>query len=602
MRILDIVYIPLNSKLWLKRLPGGLAALLTCLFFFIFPGQYSKPGKHFANLRSKYRFSNLEYLKYNHVVYSKIVKARYERLDAFYQGDLDKIVPWDGLKATYLWDFFPPAWNCPWRERMGRFSEGGKVVCNVDALDWRDAVIYSYGVRDDISFESALVDRTNVTVHAFDPTVDGLPYKHPQIKFYKQGLSPTTNGSLESIEHTMKKLGHDTIDLLKVDCEGCEWEAFRTNKAQSALKNVNQLLIELHYKQHSSNVPGNESHVKDVFEFFDVMEKSGLYPFSWEVNHNPSGYFNQKPWAIEYSFVRWNSKYMLPYGKSMLSLKPKENILGIKGKEEQHKPAIVYLANADDRDVENLMKSVALLVEAFPEQEIPILFFYDDVKFLDYHKNISRSLQMKEAFISRIEFVYVDLSVPDGCCNFEPSSGKRTKFGYHNMIRFWIKDVWHSKAIRDGRITHVMRLDTDSYLGEVQTDATPDLPEGVLYRGNTMKYDSLPTVVQGFYEFVKSQINGTQPKNSAIIKDILDSWEASKMIPMIYNNFFIATVEFFQRPEVVEMVEKICCSAPEYYVYRHRWGDAIIHNFLLGMFANKKEIILNAPARGYSHG
>ena len=531
-----------------------------------------------------------QFIQRNREIYNKMREDRYGRLETFYHGNIDEIVPWDGKKATYLWDFFPPAWNCPWRERLGRFSEGGKVVCNVDALNRRDAVVYSYGVRDDISFELSLTDRTNVTIYTFDPTVSRLPHSHPRIEFNEIGLSATTSGKMESLEYTMRRLGHRRIDLLKVDCEGCEWQAFTSN----VLQHVDQLLIELHFQQHTSNNAGNSSYVREVFELFEILEESGLYPFSWEVN--PSGYFGQKPWAIEYSFVRWNSKYMI---SNEFPSERSSNVAGLEHKE--HKPAIVYLAGSEDHDIKNLNKSVGLLNLAFPSKEVPVLIFYDSDSFLNHSDEI-RETALATGFKGHIEIVYINLTLPDGCCDFEPSWNKRTKFGYHNMIRFWIKDLWNTPVIRDKRITHIMRLDTDSYLSKVQTDASPDLPEGVLYRGNTMQYDSLQQVVHGFYEFVKSTVNTTEPKNPKIIRDILESWETSKRIPIIYNNFFIASVEFFQRPEVMKLAETICCSAPDYYVYRYRWGDAIIHYFLLGMFAKEQEIILNAPANGYSHG
>ena len=42
---------------------------------------------------------------------------------------------------------------------------------------------------------------------------------------------------------------------------------------------------------------------------FEAMEAAGLYPFSWEVNHN-AGAARAMPWVIEYSFVRPDSAFM----------------------------------------------------------------------------------------------------------------------------------------------------------------------------------------------------------------------------------------------------------------------------------------------------
>ena len=540
------------------------------------------------------------FVEANKKLYNQTIMQRYQRLQEHYRGDPENVIPWDGAKATYLWDFFPPAWNCPYRERLGRFSEGGKVVCNVDALKIQNnAVVYSYGVRDDISFELDLAARTNVSIYAFDPTVESLPQAHENIIFSKKGLGSFNEGLLETLDYTMGRLNHKHISLLKIDCEGCERDAFHHEAAQEALGRVDQLLIELHFMQHETNNAGKDSYVKDVFEFFELMEKQGLFPFSWEVNHNPSGHFKEKPWAIEYSFVRWNSNFMCfdTSERNHIQNGPsaREPMMGTKVKPAR--PVIVYLATTDE--VENLKKSVSLLGNAFKGQKIPVLIYYDNDQFLDFQTEISDAAK-SAGFPGSLGFVPVRLELPKNCCDFEPSWSKRSKFGYHNMIRFWIKDLWQSKSLLEGGYTHVMRLDTDSFIQSVQTDATPLIPNGSIYRGNSMQYDE-GNVVEGFYEFVKAMSQSFRPKNQHIIEDILSSWENHKRIPMIYNNFFIGKIEFFQRKEVVNMVERMCCTAPDFHVYRHRWGDALIHYFLLGMFAEKQEIILNAPLSGYTH-
>eukprot|EP00666_Eupelagonemidae_sp_cell4sb_P015609 gene15609-18974_t len=69
-------------------------------------------------------------------------------------------------------------------------------------------------------------------------------------------------------------------------------------------RRVDQLVIELHFKQEKTNLAGKTSGVREVFRFFEVCEAAGLLPFSWEVNHYASAIYRHMPWAIEYSFVR----------------------------------------------------------------------------------------------------------------------------------------------------------------------------------------------------------------------------------------------------------------------------------------------------------
>ena len=80
-------------------------------------------------------------------VYYRDVRRRDAALQARYHGDPARVAPWDGPGMTYLWDFFPPSFNCPYRERLGRFSEGGKVLCNPLALSQlADCRVISVGV------------------------------------------------------------------------------------------------------------------------------------------------------------------------------------------------------------------------------------------------------------------------------------------------------------------------------------------------------------------------------------------------------------------------------------------------------------------------
>lgn len=184
----------------------------------------------------------------NFRIYGKVVSDRKKRLDIPYHGDLSKVLPLNGNSETYLWNFYPPAWNFIWRERLGRFFQGGKVICNPDIIRTiENPIVYSYGVRNDVSFEENLISRTNVSVYAFDPNVDSLPSQkfNDRIQFYQISLGQETAHGMESLDHAMNR-NHARIDLLKIDFEGCEWAVFKTQKAQQALHKVDLLLMELY--------------------------------------------------------------------------------------------------------------------------------------------------------------------------------------------------------------------------------------------------------------------------------------------------------------------------------------------------------------------
>ena len=264
---------------------------------------------------------------YSRKLYALEVAAREHRLHAFYGGDVDRVVPWDGKRHMYLWDFFPPSFPCAMKERVGNFAEGGKVMCNPAALrlvGGNGCHVLSFGVSGDVSFESMLAARTPCVIHANDPTVSKLPVTAPgadhapcneaggRVTFRRVGLGTSTLRSLDNhplirLEDHLKELGGHA-HVLKVDVEAAEWEVFKELSVE-ALMHVDQLLIELHFPQRTTNAAGPDSGVRSVFTLFRKCEAAGLYPFSWEVNHNPSGFFGQRPWAIEYSFVRIDSLF-----------------------------------------------------------------------------------------------------------------------------------------------------------------------------------------------------------------------------------------------------------------------------------------------------
>jgi FkbM family methyltransferase len=125
-----------------------------------------------------------------------------------------------------------------------------------------DSICYLGGVGGDVSFDLALIDRYGCEVWAFDPTPrvikwyeetkadypDGLHFvpcgfsdKRDELKFYLpenpqhvsssvknlQGTGDFFSAPVQSIKDTMSELGHDRLDLLKLDIEGAEHDTIR---------------------------------------------------------------------------------------------------------------------------------------------------------------------------------------------------------------------------------------------------------------------------------------------------------------------------------------------------------------------------------------
>ena len=143
-----------------------------------------------------------------------------------------------------------------------------------------DAVVYSFGVGEDISFDLEMIERWGVTVHAFDPTPrvrEFLAAQQPPAAFrmHYWGLAasdgertfrppendahishtllerPATDGRsiqvpFRRLATVMRELGHPRVDVLKMDIEGAEYEVIDDLIASRV--EVAQVLVEFHHK------------------------------------------------------------------------------------------------------------------------------------------------------------------------------------------------------------------------------------------------------------------------------------------------------------------------------------------------------------------
>lgn len=150
-----------------------------------------------------------------------------------------------------------------------------------------DSVVYSFGVGDNISFDLAMIKRFGATVHAFDPTPQSIAWVAgqtlpPQFRFHDCGISSFDGvldfypprkaggmhysqvprhrlgsppkpvaGRVNRLSTIIKRLGHQHIDVLKLDVEGSEFDS--VPELLAAGVPMGQLLVEIHYHfpQHS---------------------------------------------------------------------------------------------------------------------------------------------------------------------------------------------------------------------------------------------------------------------------------------------------------------------------------------------------------------
>ncbi len=143
------------------------------------------------------------------------------------------------------------------------------------------SVVYSVGVGRDLSFDRAVVERFGCRVHAFDPTPRSVEWVAtqplpPRLRFHALGLAArdgelrfhaprrersahytpvaryrdagadaTVACPVRRLETLMHELGHDRLDLLKLDIEGGEYDVL--DDLLSGPTRPTQLLVEFHH-------------------------------------------------------------------------------------------------------------------------------------------------------------------------------------------------------------------------------------------------------------------------------------------------------------------------------------------------------------------
>jgi FkbM family methyltransferase len=177
------------------------------------------------------------------------------------------------------------------------------------------SVVYSFGVGTDISFDLELIRRFGVRVHAFDPTPraiawvrcqalpeefvfhdygigdhDGKEVFHPpenarfvSYSIFSRGSSETAvvDAQVYRLMTIMKTLGHERVDLLKMDIEGAEYGVLSDFLACDV--SVRQLLVEFHHCWKDVGLRRTREAIRSLnragYRIFHVSSRGGEYSF-----------------------------------------------------------------------------------------------------------------------------------------------------------------------------------------------------------------------------------------------------------------------------------------------------------------------------------
>lgn len=202
-----------------------------------------------------------------------------------------------------FWQYhYEPNFNCDFIRRLGQYGDGGKWICDPHRLTQRASsgqgcLVYSIGSVGDASFETATYESISplCEIHTFDLNPWSSYTSAPLPKFVNYhtqriGREPPS----KTIPQIVEELGHKgrTIDLFKIDCEGCEWETFQGWFGAGV--SIRMILIEVHYP----------SKQEQVLDFFEMIQSYGYAIYRKEPNTlgGMGGY-------QEYGFIKLDSSF-----------------------------------------------------------------------------------------------------------------------------------------------------------------------------------------------------------------------------------------------------------------------------------------------------
>ena len=178
--------------------------------------------------------------------------------------------------------------------RLHLGNEGARWCICPDNLS-ASSIVYSLGVGEDVSFDLELIRRFRVQLHAFDPTPRSIEWigrqtLPRQFVFHEHGVAdfngyrkfvpprnpahishtivqrdspwPAIELPVRRLATTMQNLGHDRIDLLKMDVEGAEYGVLDDLLAGGI--RVGQLLVEFHHRWPEVGVEKTKRAIRDL--------------------------------------------------------------------------------------------------------------------------------------------------------------------------------------------------------------------------------------------------------------------------------------------------------------------------------------------------
>lgn len=156
-----------------------------------------------------------------------------------------------------FFDLIPAIVSCPPGQRLSQIgidpADGGKWACGIEAMT-APCHVFSLGSNGNYAFEKDILARTPCTVDTFDCTMatrGGGTTLHPtRHQFFLKCLGSEEKAaqdpSFVSLRGAKKLAGAATIDLLKIDIEGFEYDVLGAPHTGTKDDLPLQILMEVH--------------------------------------------------------------------------------------------------------------------------------------------------------------------------------------------------------------------------------------------------------------------------------------------------------------------------------------------------------------------
>lgn len=210
---------------------------------------------------------------------------------------------------AFFQENYEPEFVCQNERRVGRLGDGGKWICDphriITGTHNIECLVYSIGSNGDASFEAGVLQdvSSDCEIHVFDfgtyaNAVAKQTGYNSNVHYHQWGISNETDGQYKTLHDTVAELGHigRTIDVFKIDCEGCETETYKS-WLEAPVK-LRQILVEIH-PQMSKRKDRVEMKLPVTVELFQALHHAG-----YVITHKePNIQYQQFGLCVEYNFL-----------------------------------------------------------------------------------------------------------------------------------------------------------------------------------------------------------------------------------------------------------------------------------------------------------